>query len=92
MYTSRLSQYFWTGVLRLTRREFNQLINNYINYLDRKDDCQYIIPDDVCDAVFNFTAGHPQLIRKTLECLKDHVRRNGKDSDMLHHERIQSRD
>ena len=41
---------------------------------------------NVRDNVFHITAGHPQIVRKTLEILKDHFIRNDyKHFDMLHY-------
>ena len=74
--------------LRLKRAEFDQLVESFINFVFDSDDVEFTIPINVRDAIFNFTAGHPHVVRETLHILKDHSRRHlrrtdFKDSDML---------
>ena len=54
--------------LRLKRTEFDQLVESFINFVFDLDDFEFTI---VRDAISNFTAGHPHLVRETLNILKD---------------------
>ena len=72
--------------LRLKWIEFDQLVEHFINFVHKADHFELTIPMTVRDVIFNITAGHPHIVRKTLEILKDHFRHTDfKDSDMLNY-------
>ena len=71
--------------LHLKRTEFDQLVANFINFVFDEDEVKLTIPTNMRDAIFNFRAGHPQLLRRSLELLTDHFRRTDSVSDMLYY-------
>ncbi|CAG8487133.1 7446_t:CDS:2 [Paraglomus occultum] len=54
--------------LRLPRREFDTLVENFINIRYKPG---FTIPDSTRDAVFKITGGHAGLVRETLRLLRD---------------------
>ncbi|CAG8815674.1 17058_t:CDS:2 [Gigaspora margarita] len=69
--------------LRLKRTEYDELVEKFIEVVYANESYKLTIPADVTDAIFNATARHPYLIRKSLSCLKNYFRSGHKDaSDM----------
>ncbi|CAG8833973.1 11690_t:CDS:2, partial [Gigaspora margarita] len=69
--------------LRLKRTEYDKLVEKFIKVVYANESYKLTIPADVTDAIFNATARHPHLIRKSLSCLKNYFRSGHKDaSDM----------
>ncbi|RHZ47778.1 hypothetical protein Glove_567g21 [Diversispora epigaea] len=72
--------------LLLKQKEFQQLVSNYVQLHFAQGSPLFNVPDDVQNAIFNLTGGHPGLCRFILQQLRIHYRESSvtvKTVDML---------